>query len=179
MATRMASFILLSLAMPVKPDVPAEWREAMDTLSQLGAVEYRRFVYETPGFIDYWQQATPINELARMPIGSRPAKRSKGGFESVRAIPWMFSWMQSRAIIPSWYGVGTALETFCNQRGLDLLRTMCSDGHFGALVRMMNRPHQSRYGIAGCTLLVDDERYTDHFSGMQAEHACCDFICKI
>ena len=63
------------------------------------------------GFLQYWHQATPIDELANLPISSRPAKRkSGGGFSDVRAIPWVFSWMQSRAIIPSWYSVGTALE---------------------------------------------------------------------
>ena len=109
--------VLMALGAPSKVEVRPEWRAAMDTLSQTSEETYRKFVYETPGFLDYWYQATPINELARLPIGSRPAKRSKGGFESIRAIPWMFSWMQSRAIIPSWYGVGTALESFCADGG--------------------------------------------------------------
>ena len=178
--------VLLSLGMPVKPDISAEWREAMDTLSELGAVEYRRFVYETPGFIDYWQQATPINELARMPIGSRPAKRSKGGFESVRAIPWMFSWMQSRAIIPSWYGVGTALETFCREHesGLDLLRTMYRQwSFFQALVENDELDlAKADMGIAELyASLVDDAGLRQSiFSQLKAEHArACDLICKI
>jgi len=106
--------------------VKAEWLAAMQTLSESSQRAYRTFVYETPDFLEYWQAATPINELAMMPIGSRPSKRRKGGFESVRAIPWVFSWMQSRAIIPSWYGVGQALEAFCQSRpdGLALLQQM-------------------------------------------------------
>jgi phosphoenolpyruvate carboxylase len=178
--------VLLSLGMPVKPDVPAEWREAMELLSQLGAIEYRRFVYETPGFIDYWQQATPINELARMPIGSRPAKRSKGGFESVRAIPWMFSWMQSRAIIPSWYSVGTALETFCFQQegGLELLRTMYNEWSFFETLVENDELDLAKadMGIAGLySSLVDDESLRQTIlSQLQAEHArACNYICRI
>jgi phosphoenolpyruvate carboxylase len=178
--------VLLSLGLPLKPDIPAEWRETMDTLSELGAAEYRRFVYETPGFIDYWQQATPINELARMPIGSRPAKRSKGGFESVRAIPWMFSWMQSRAIIPSWYGVGTALETFCREHegGLDLLRTMYQEwSFFEALVENDELDlAKADMGIAELyASLVDDAGLRETiFSQLKAEHTrACDLICKI
>ncbi|MBC8098243.1 MAG: phosphoenolpyruvate carboxylase, partial [Armatimonadetes bacterium] len=103
-----------------------EWRAAMRTLTETSQRAYRAFVYETPGFLEYWQQATPINELASMQIGSRPAKRKAGGFESIRAIPWVFSWMQNRAIIPSWFGVGHALKAFCDAQpdGLALLRTM-------------------------------------------------------
>jgi phosphoenolpyruvate carboxylase len=80
-------------------------------------------VYETPGFVDYWQGATPIRELSRLPIGSRPASRRAGGFEAIRAIPWIFSWMQSRAILPTWYGAGTALEAYAGEDG-DRLATL-------------------------------------------------------
>lgn len=178
--------VLLSLGTPAKPDVPAEWREAMTVLSETGANEYRRFVYETPGFIDYWQQATPINELSRLPIGSRPAKRSKGGFESVRAIPWMFSWMQSRAIIPSWYGVGTALESFCTQHpgGLELLMAMYREWtFFEALVENVELDiAKADMGIASlyASLVNDDALRTAIFDQMKAEHARArDYICKI
>ncbi|MDZ4771086.1 MAG: phosphoenolpyruvate carboxylase, partial [Chloroflexota bacterium] len=116
---------IAAIGAPPPPPIDPAWRDAMLTLSQTSERAYRDFVYETPGFLDYWQQATPINELARLPIGSRPAKRSAGGFGSIRAIPWIFSWMQSRAIIPSWFGVGTSLEAFCAvPERLDLLRTM-------------------------------------------------------
>ena len=73
--------VLMSLGAPSKVEVRPEWRTAMDDLAQTSEETYRKFVYETPGFLDYWYGATPINELARLPIGSRPAKRSKGGFE--------------------------------------------------------------------------------------------------
>ncbi len=113
------------------PPIDPAWRAAMTALAEASEAAYRDFVYGTPGFLDYWQQGTPINELARLPIGSRPAKRSAGGFESVRAIPWMFSWMQSRAIIPSWFGVGTALENYCAQGGgVEALRAMYREWSF-------------------------------------------------
>ncbi len=109
------------------------WREAMDFISEVGRQKYRAFVYENPNFLEYWQEATPINELAQMNISSRPAKRKKqGGFAAMRAIPWVFSWMQSRAIIPSWYGVGTAFQTFVQEHesGLAILQDMYTEWPF-------------------------------------------------
>ncbi|MFP4321027.1 MAG: phosphoenolpyruvate carboxylase [Anaerolineales bacterium] len=109
------------------------WLVAMDALAEKGRAAFQQMVYKTPGFLDYWRQATPINELAHMPISSRPAKRkNSGGFEDMRAIPWVFSWMQSRAIIPSWYGVGTALEGFIteNDDGQATLNEMYADWPF-------------------------------------------------
>jgi phosphoenolpyruvate carboxylase len=105
----------------------------MAELSELGRKAYRNFVYESDGFIEYWQQATPISELGMMQISSRPAKRkSKGGFAAMRAIPWMFSWMQSRAIVPSWFGIGYAFKTFADEHenGLALLQEMYQDWAF-------------------------------------------------
>jgi phosphoenolpyruvate carboxylase len=125
--------VLLAQGAPPRYDVRPEWRAAMDRLADAGRRAYRTLVYETPGFLEYWQQATPINELAHLPISSRPTKRrAQGGFADIRAIPWMFSWMQSRAIVPSWYGVGYALETFCqeNGEGLALLREMYQQWSF-------------------------------------------------
>lgn len=119
--------VLIGMGIQEKDDVPQEYFDAMAILSELGRKAYRDFVYESDGFIEYWQQATPINELGMMQISSRPAKRKKkGGFAAMRAIPWMFSWMQSRAIVPSWFGVGYAFKTFAdeNENGLDLLKEM-------------------------------------------------------
>ncbi|MCS7070261.1 MAG: phosphoenolpyruvate carboxylase, partial [Anaerolinea sp.] len=162
------------------------WRAAMDELAQTGARAYRRFVYETPGFLEYWHQATPINELARLPIGSRPAKRSKGGFESVRAIPWMFSWMQSRAIIPSWYGVGTALETFIQEKsdGLGLCQTMYREWpFFNVLIDNVELDlAKADMGIAAlyASLVSDDSLRAQIFDDMRAEHErACRSICLI
>ena len=167
--------VLMSLGAPSKVEVRPEWRTAMDTLSQTSEETYRKFVYETPGFLDYWYGATPINELARLPIGSRPAKRSKGGFELIRAIPWIFSWMQSRAIIPSWFGVGTALESYCNNGGgLDMLQQMFHQWpFFNALIENVELDiAKADMAIAGlyASLVTDEHIRAEIFSQMEAEH---------
>ena len=72
---------------------------------------YRKLVYETPGFVDYFYDATPITEIADLNIGSRPTSRqATRTIESLRAIPWVFSWAQSRAMLPGWYGFGSAVR---------------------------------------------------------------------
>lgn len=83
----------------------------MITMSASARHAYRSLVYETPGFMDYWRTATPIDEISRLSIGSRPTTRRSGSLEvgHIRAIPWVFSWMQSRFNLPGWYGLGTAL----------------------------------------------------------------------
>ncbi len=87
-----------------------EWREMMDQLTAVSYRAYRELIYETPALLDYWQQATPINELSQMRIGSRPSRRAgKASLDGLRAIPWGFSWMQSRHVLPGWYGLGAAL----------------------------------------------------------------------
>ena len=94
----------------------AEWRTAMDELAHVSYKAYRKLIYETPELLDYWQQATPIAEISQMQIGSRPSRRTaKATFDSLRAIPWGFSWMQSRHVVPGWYGVGAALEAYVQE----------------------------------------------------------------
>jgi phosphoenolpyruvate carboxylase len=86
------------------------WRTAMDTMSATGFKMYRELVYETPGFIDFWQAATPLDEIKRLHIGSRPAARGKSSaVNKIRAIPWVFSWMQSRFNLPGWFGFGSSI----------------------------------------------------------------------
>jgi phosphoenolpyruvate carboxylase len=93
------------------PPVADAWRAAMDTMAAAAHETYLDLVERTPGFIEYWRAATPIEELSRLRLGSRPAVRRAGGLSrsAVRAIPWVFSWMQSRFNLPGWYGLGTGL----------------------------------------------------------------------
>jgi phosphoenolpyruvate carboxylase len=93
------------------PMSPA-WREALNDLSHAAWQAYRSLVYGTPGFIEYWRAATPIDEISRLRIGSRPTTRrgTTLQLEHIRAIPWVFSWMQSRFNLPGWYGLGAALS---------------------------------------------------------------------
>lgn len=99
--------------MKKKAPLPKRWERAMDKLSEESYRVYRMLVYEDPDFIDYFYEATPIDEISKLNIGSRPSKRKQSRrIEDLRAIPWVFSWMQNRHILPGWYGVGSALEKF-------------------------------------------------------------------
>lgn len=104
-----------------------EWERTMATLSQTAFHAYRSLIYETPELRTYYQQATPIEHISRMNVGSRPSSR-KGGdrVEDLRAIPWVFAWTQSRHNLPGWYGVGSALHDFIadSESNLERLRVM-------------------------------------------------------
>ncbi|MBB4198346.1 phosphoenolpyruvate carboxylase [Rhodoblastus sphagnicola] len=105
---------------------PTEFLDAAATLSEASMRAYRALVYDTPGFVDYFYAATPIAEIAELNIGSRPASRkATRKIEDLRAIPWGFSWGQSRVTLPGWYGFGAAVETFVAQGGsAELLQRM-------------------------------------------------------
>jgi phosphoenolpyruvate carboxylase len=102
------------------------WHEVMEELAARSRSHYRNLIYEQPDFIDFFHQVTPIEEISQLQISSRPARRGgKKDLGSLRAIPWVFSWTQSRFLLPSWYGVGTALRTFLDEdpeRHMQLLR---------------------------------------------------------
>ena len=103
---------------PVEATKLAQWKAIMEEISANAFSSYRRFVRETPGFYDYFVSATPVEELQHMRIGSRPTKRKQGSksMDDLRAIPWVFGWMQSRHILPGWLAVGTALEDFISKK---------------------------------------------------------------
>lgn len=90
----------------------SDYMGIMDALSKTGEASYRGLTDETPGFLDYFYEATPVSEIGLLNIGSRPSHRKKGDRSktSVRAIGWVFSWAQSRHTLPAWFGIGTALE---------------------------------------------------------------------
>ncbi len=89
-----------------------DWRSAMSAMAAAARAAYRALVFKTPDFMDFWRWATPIDEISRLRIGSRPTARQGGklGVHTIRAIPWVFSWMQSRFNLPGWYGLGVALD---------------------------------------------------------------------
>ena len=92
-------------------ETPAADARVMDDLAQAAMRAYRDLVYQTPGFADYFYAATPISEIADLNIGSRPTSRqATRTIAGLRAIPWVFSWSQSRAMLPGWYGFGSAVE---------------------------------------------------------------------
>ncbi|RMF19720.1 MAG: phosphoenolpyruvate carboxylase, partial [Gammaproteobacteria bacterium] len=94
------------------PEPEPTWRELMDALAHRALRAYREVVRENPDFVRYFRQATPEQELGKLAIGSRPARRkAQGGVESLRAIPWIFAWTQMRLMLPAWLGSESALES--------------------------------------------------------------------
>ena len=131
---------------------------AMDELSKNAFAAYRDLVYGTEGFRDFFRQLTPIQEIAGLKIGSRPASRKKSTrIEDLRAIPWVFSWAQARVMLPGWYGVGQALASFEDKA---LLADMAQHWAFlkSALANMEMVLAKSDLGIAARYLpLVEDQ----------------------
>ncbi|HEV2146444.1 MAG TPA: phosphoenolpyruvate carboxylase [Longimicrobiaceae bacterium] len=112
------------------PEREARWEEAMERMSAAAFAFYREHVADDPEVLAYFQQATPVGELEHARIGSRPARRGETrGLDDLRAIPWVFGWMQSRHVLPAWFGVGYALERFVEEEegGERLLREMMRD----------------------------------------------------
>lgn len=102
------------------------WNEIMEDLATRSRARYRHLIYEQPDFLDFFHQVTPIQEISQLQISSRPARRGgKKDFSSLRAIPWVFSWTQSRFLLPSWYGVGTALQSFLDEEPEEHLKLLC------------------------------------------------------
>jgi phosphoenolpyruvate carboxylase len=111
----MTSACLEALVRPngPKPGSDEPWEPAMEEMSGCAYAYYREHIAENPDILDYFEQATPVNELENARIGSRPTRRTKmRGLEDLRAIPWVFGWMQSRHAVPAWFGVGYAIERF-------------------------------------------------------------------
>jgi phosphoenolpyruvate carboxylase len=101
------------------------WQEIMEELAARSRDHYRNLIYEQPDFIDFFHQVTPIEEISQLQISSRPARRGgKKDLGSLRAIPWVFSWTQTRFLLPSWYGVGTAIQSFLAEDPEENLRLL-------------------------------------------------------
>ncbi|NOH80770.1 phosphoenolpyruvate carboxylase [Vibrio sp. RE86] len=125
-----ASAILEANLLP-PPEPKQEWRDLMDVLSEVSCEAYRRVVRGEPDFVPYFRQATPELELGKLPLGSRPAKRNpNGGVESLRAIPWIFSWSQNRLVLPAWLGAGEAIQYSVDKGHQALLEEMCREWPF-------------------------------------------------
>jgi phosphoenolpyruvate carboxylase len=154
---------------------PEGWAEVMDRLSASAYARYRSLIYENPDFLRFFEQATPILELGWLNIGSRPARRSKGhSIEELRAIPWVFAWMQSRYVLPSWYGVGAALEEYVSEEEgrLEALQRMYNSWPFfrAFLDNMQMTLSKADMHIAQhYTSLVDDEVLRERLSHVMLE----------
>ncbi|MEZ9549671.1 phosphoenolpyruvate carboxylase [Vibrio breoganii] len=125
-----ASAILEANLLP-PPEPKKDWRDLMEVLSQVSCEAYRGVVRGEPDFVPYFRAATPELELGKLPLGSRPSKRNpNGGVESLRAIPWIFSWSQNRLVLPAWLGAGEAIQYSIDEGHLELLEEMCREWPF-------------------------------------------------
>jgi phosphoenolpyruvate carboxylase len=169
---QIANAVILASAPQKEELIPQGWRNALDEMSKVSTHCYRRLVYVTPGFIDFWESATPLDEIKRLQIGSRPAARAKAGaVNQIRAIPWVFSWMQSRFNLPGWYGLGTGLASM---NDLSLLQEMYDGWAF--FRTLLNNSEMSLLKadmeIAALYVsLVPDKKLADGlFSSIRAEY---------
>jgi phosphoenolpyruvate carboxylase len=113
---------VLHTSFPGEGDQPdPSWMAILDRLAPAACRHYRDLVYHDPEFLDYFRQATPIEEIVQLKIGSRPSKRGKStSLDQLRAIPWVFSWMQCRHTLPGWYGFGGAIDEYLSENPGDL-----------------------------------------------------------
>ncbi|MCP5488604.1 MAG: phosphoenolpyruvate carboxylase [Verrucomicrobia bacterium] len=118
-----------------KHQVAPEWEACMGEMASTSKAVYRHLVYETPEFETYFWEGTPIDLVEVLRIGSRPTRRAQTrDLRQLRAIPWVFAWTQSRHLLPSWYGIGTALEKAANAHGYDLIEAMYRDWPFFSML---------------------------------------------
>ncbi|MCL2688652.1 MAG: phosphoenolpyruvate carboxylase [Chitinispirillia bacterium] len=181
---------LAATAEPSQAEPPdAGFLEIFDELSGFAFTAYRKLVYETKGFEEYFWQSTVISEITSLNIGSRPASRTKGrDIENLRAIPWVFSWSQCRVMLPGWYGFGSAAEAFLNkhgqEQGIKMLKSMYENWSvFSTLISNMDMVlAKADMSIAArYAALVEDEALRDSiFPAITAEYErSCKYLLAI
>ena len=119
------------------------------------------FRSETADFVRYFRAATPEQELGKLPLGSRPAKRREGGIESLRAIPWIFAWMQNRLMVPAWLGAGEALAGLISDGMQPELETMCREWPF----------FSTRISMLEMVYLKSDAAISQHYDKVLVEQS--------
>jgi phosphoenolpyruvate carboxylase len=166
--------------LPGSYDGIEEWNQIIENLSAKSRYYYRKLIYERPEFIDFFHQVTPIEEISKLQISSRPARRKgKKDLASLRAIPWVFSWTQSRFLLPAWYGVGAALEEFIAEspeENFRLLRSFYRDWRFFRMtiskveMTLAKVDMQiARHYVQELTLPEDKEQFMALFDEIEAE----------
>ena len=176
----LAAAVLVASARPDEAPCDEGCAAMLETLSQASFAAYRELVYETPGFEDFFWAATPISEIVDLNIGSRPASRTASRrIEDLRAIPWVFSWSQSRFMLPAWYGfAGGAAQA---ELSADDLRTLTEDPVFATLVSNMEVAlAQSDMAIAAKYAALHPGGGQAFFERIRAEHdRACDLVLAI
>jgi len=123
--------LALAVAGECRETVRPGWEGALQLLSEASRARYRGFVHDDPGFFEFFQAVTPVDVIERMQIGSRPLVRGGGtGVDTIRAVPWMFAWSQSRHMLPGWFGAGTGLAAVIDRFGQDIVGEMYRDWPF-------------------------------------------------
>jgi len=166
---------VLSEKLTERPKPSQEWRDLMNTLSKISCDAYRKVVRGDERFVPYFRSATPELEFSNLNIGSRPSKRkASGGVESLRAIPWNFAWTQTRLNLPTWLGVGQALEEYLDGDKAPILREMYHDwSSFRAMVDIVEMVlAKSEPSIAKHydEMLVKDEKAKELGSEVREAH---------
>lgn len=161
-------------AMLSPPPAPKpEWRKTIIKMAARGRDNYRSVVREDPEFVPYFRVATPEQELGKLPLGSRPAKRNpNGGIESLRAIPWIFAWAQTRMVLPSWLGVMKAVESVISEGSEAVVKDMIDNWPFFnsrlSMLDMVFKKAEPHISAAYDARLVPDN--LKHFGeGLRAE----------
>ena len=156
--------------------VQPDWEETMNILSARSREVFRELVYETPAFQTYFWSATPIDFVAELKIGSRPASRVKSReMQYLRAIPWVFSWTQSRHMLSAWYGTGSALEHMVErEHGLTHLKQMYLEWPYFSMLMdnaEISLAKTDLYIAGRYASLVEDESVRELIFGkIKAEH---------
>jgi phosphoenolpyruvate carboxylase len=156
-----------------RPAVQPAYATALGTLADASCAAYRRLLYESPGFDAYFREATPIDVIERMQIGSRPVLREGGeGFKALRAVPWGFAWSQSRHLLPGWYGVGLGLDAAAERHGVGVLEQMVAHWpFFGLLLDDAELAlAKADMDIAGWYAELAGEPHRGHFAAVRAEY---------
>ena len=158
-----------------------EWEHTLDTLSETSYGFYREHIADSPDTFTYFEQATPVRELEHARIGSRPAKRTdasstkKRSMEDLRAIPWVFGWMQSRHLVPAWFGVGHALSSFVEASPDNLAHLQTIFRSFPLFIDIIRNVEmalaKADFGIARlyASLVEDEELQARVFAMLEAE----------
>jgi phosphoenolpyruvate carboxylase len=168
-----------------------DWNQVMEDLAAKSRDRYRQLIYERPEFIEFFHQVTPIEEISKLQISSRPARRKgKKDLASLRAIPWVFSWTQSRFLLPAWYGVGSALHEFIQENeeiNFHLLRSFYRDWRFFRMA--MSKVEMTlakvdmqiaKHYVAELAAPEDKDRFMALFKEIEAEFdLTCSLLLKI
>jgi phosphoenolpyruvate carboxylase len=168
--------------------VDQQFLDAAEAMAKIGEKSYRGLIDETEGLIDYFYEATPVNEIGMMNIGSRPSHRKTRdrSKSSLRAIPWVFGWAQSRHTLPAWYGIGSAIEGWIgdNQSQLELLQRMNREWPFfhSFLSNTQMALYKAAMDIAHAysSLCENQEQARVIFSRIEEEYQrTCDMVTKV